>query len=180
MSLFDLALVIIIAGYAWLGFRSGFIQAVGSIIGLVVAAWLAGLWYPALAVRLLPLVSNNENGANILAFFVLFLVLSKVVGLVFYIIDRVFHIIAVVPGLKLLNRLGGAVFGLVEGILFIGLVLTFAQPYAASTVFAQPLAESQFVDTLIAAAGWLAPLLPEIVDAFQEQLPDVSRQPLPS
>lgn len=173
MSLFDLAILIIIGGYVFTGFRTGLIQGIGSIVGLVLAAWLAGLWYTGVADRLLPLVGNSQNGANILAFFILFLVLSKLVGIGFYIIDRAFRIIAVVPGMKLMNRLGGAILGFIEGVLFIGLVLTFAQPYASGTVFAAPLAESQFVDLLIGAAGWMAPLLPDIVDRFREQLPNV-------
>ncbi|MFC1663465.1 CvpA family protein [Patescibacteria group bacterium] len=170
MSLFDLVILVVLAGYVWLGFGTGLIQVGGSIIGLIVGAWLAGLWYEGFAGTLMPLVGNNENAANILSFFILFLIISKAIGIVAMIIDRSFRLIAIVPGMKMLNRLGGAVLGLIEGILFLGLVLTFAEPFAAGTVFENPINNSQFVGVLMGSVGWLAPLLPDVVDQFKERV----------
>ncbi|MFH0951931.1 MAG: CvpA family protein [Patescibacteria group bacterium] len=173
MSLFDLALIVVLAGFVWLGWKAGLIQGIGSILGIFLGAWLAGFWYEGLAGWLLPILGNNQNIANILAFIILFLIISKLIGVIFFIVDKAFRIVAVLPGLKLLNRLGGAILGMIEGILTIGLIMVFAEPFAAGTVFAAPIDNSQLVGIFMGAAGWLAPILPEAVDRFRDGVVNV-------
>ena len=174
MGLVDLAILIVLSGNVFLGFKTGLIQAIGSIVGLILGAWLAGMWYEGLAARLMPMMNNNENAANILGFIILFILIAKAIGFIAYLIDRAFRLVAIIPGMKLLNRLGGAVVSLIEGVLFFGLIFTFAEPFAAGTVFEAPIANSQFVGALMASVGWLTPLLPQIVVQLKEQAPNVN------
>ena len=86
-----------------------------------------------------------------------------------------FNFFAVVPGLKMLNRLGGAIFGFLEGGLFIGMSLQFISRLPISDKFAQTIADSQFGAYFLKLTAWLVPLFPSILknatDAVDKYLP---------
>lgn len=115
--------LIVIAGFGILGFVTGLIRSLGSIVGIVVGSVVATNYYRAVGGFLLPFLGKNEFLAGMTAFVLLFFVTTAVVGIAFLMIDRFFKLAAVIPGLKALNKLGGLLFGLVEGALIVGVVL---------------------------------------------------------
>lgn len=117
-----IALVIII-GFGLYGFATGLIRVIGSIVGVIIGAGVAVHYYTQVGGFLLPFLGNNQLVAGITAFTLLFFFSSSVVGMVFYLVDRLFKLVAIIPGLKAINRVAGLVAGLIEGILVVGVVL---------------------------------------------------------
>jgi membrane protein required for colicin V production len=163
MNFIDLILIISIGGFVLAGLWFGIIHMIGSVAGIVVGAYCAGRFYEPAANYILPFLGGHENWAKIIAFLAIFVLVNRLVGLVFYILEKLFKVIAVIPFLKTFNRLLGAVLGLVEGTLVIGLVVYFAGKLPLSTSIATELAASKLANELNSVGAILAPFLPETI-----------------
>src|SRR6056297_3436687 len=111
MTFFDLILILILFGFIWFGFWNGFVQAIGGIVSIVIALFVASRWYEIISVRILPFLGDNMNLARLLGFIGVFIIAKVVMFLLLKIIDKFFSL----PILNIFNKLGGAVFGLIEG-----------------------------------------------------------------
>ncbi len=163
LTIFDLILLIILFLFVAFGFVFGLIQTIGALVGVVLGAWIAGIYYPAFGGWLSPFLLNNINLANIIAFIVIFTIVNRLAGLVFHIINKIFNIISIIPFTKSLNRILGALFGFLEGTLVLGLILYFVSRFEVSAWFTGVLAGSKIAAWLIEMAGIITPLLPELV-----------------
>ena len=167
MTLFDFILLVILFGFIWSGFWTGLIRAFGAIVGVFAGAFLAGYWYDEVGGWVGPFVGQNELARNIIGFIIVFLVVSQLIGVVFIIINKVFNIFTVIPGLKLINRLGGAILGFIEGTLAIGITLQFVSRLPISQVWADRLADSAVVAYFASLTGWLVPLFPQALESLK-------------
>lgn len=163
MNWLDWLLIASIFGYVWGGFWTGLIQSVGGLVGLFLGSIVASRLYDRVGDFTQPLFGGNGLVADIVAFLFLFLLINRLVGLAFFLVNKMFNLVAVLPGMKLMNRFGGAVFGLLEGGLFVGISLQFISRLPISTPFATTVAESTVAGIFLAIAGWLVPLFPEFI-----------------
>lgn len=170
MNTVDLVLLIVLGGFIVSGFWFGIIHMVGSLVGLVVGAWAAGHYFQALANMVTPWLGGNANLARILAFFFIFVLVNRLFGVIVWLAEKVFKIIAIIPFLKTFNRLLGAIFGLIEGTLVLGLAVFFSSRFAFTAAFAAALQGSQLAKSLYAVGAILAPLLPQAVRAIQSAI----------
>jgi len=170
MSVVDISLLVVLGGFILLGFMSGIIHMIGSLIGLVVGAWVSGHFYGLAAQYILPWVGGNANLANIIAFVLIFIIINRLFGIVIFAADKIFKVIAIIPFLKTFNRLLGAVFGLIEGTLVLGLAVYFASRFPFTAAFTTALQGSQLAKPLYAVGLVLAPLLPQAVRMIQSVL----------
>jgi len=170
MTFVDVLILVILAGFILAGFWFGLIHMVGAIIGLFLGVFLAGRYYAALAALIAPFFGGNGNLASTLAFIFLFLLITKVCGLLLHLVDKIFKIVAIIPFTKTINRLLGAAFGLVEGTLALGIAVYFVSrfPWSAAAGFA--LRDSQLAGPLHVIGRLLSPLLPEAVRLLQSVL----------
>lgn len=156
----DVILIIIFFGFVFGGFALGLIRAVGAIVGLGLGTWAAGHYFMPFAERLTPFLGGNTSIANIIAFLIIFTIVNRLVVLIFHLIDKAFHIIAIIPFLKSLNRIGGVILGAAEGILTIGILIYVIAKFAPGSGFVASLDNSQIAHYLVFAAQWLIKLLP--------------------
>jgi len=117
MNWLDIIILIGLVLAAFSGFRTGLIKAVLTFVGLVVGVILAGNFYLPLSERL-GFISNPAI-AKVVAFAII-LVLVLIVAAI---IAAVLKWTAEAVLLGWLNRLGGAVFGLVFGAIIISAIL---------------------------------------------------------
>ena len=122
MSFFDLILLLLLFGFVWFGFWNGLIRTLGGILGLILSVFVAGQWYEVVALKLLPFLSDNLSLARLLSFILVFVITQFIVISLLKVINKIFSL----PVLNILNRLGGAIFGLLEGGLILGLALYFS------------------------------------------------------
>ena len=168
LTIFDLVLILIIFCFVAFGFAMGLVQSLGALIGIVLGAFLAGKFYLPVADWLTPIFLGNVNTAKIVAFVIVFTIINRSLGLIFYIINKVFNLISIVPFLKSFNRLLGALFGLVEGVFFLGIILHFVTRLTIAVWFNEIIASSQVAYFLIFIAKILTPLLPDVIKQIQE------------
>ena len=163
MSLFDLILFIILLGFVWFGFWYGLIQSLGGIISLLVSTVFASRLCPALGKIFSPLIGRHENLAVILAFILIFLLVRFLVLLLFKFLDRIFCL----PVLGTANRIFGGIFGLLEGALFLGLLLYFSTKFPLGEKWLTTLSESSIAPHLLRFGKILLPLIPEAIKSLK-------------
>lgn len=171
MSIFDLVLVILLGGFVLYGLWFGFIQSLGSLVGVIFGAFGAGRLFEPVAMKFLWLFGGNANLARVVVFLVLFTLGNRIVGFVFSLIDRTFKVLTIIPFLASINRLAGAVFGFLEGSFVLGGALFLAAKFPLSPAFTAAMGQSVVAAYLLGVAKVLVPLLPELVRQLESALP---------
>lgn len=166
MSILDVVLLIILAGFVFYGLFFGLIRTFGSLVGVIVGLWLAFIFYPIVFGWTENLFFGHELAGKIIVFFVLFTIINRLIGLIFAILDRTFDLLSIIPFLKTINRLAGAALGFVEG----GLVLGFILLYFSQTFASGWLENSQVTPFLINFAKAIIPMLPGVLDKVKETM----------
>jgi membrane protein required for colicin V production len=168
MGIFDIILIIALSGFVFYGLFFGLIRTLGTFIGVIVGAFIAGHFYLTVSDWVTPLFFGFNNLGKVIVFLILFSLANRLVSLIFYLIEKVFNIISIIPFLKTINRLGGLALGFLTGILTIGLVLFVISRYAfLEHWFGQWLAGSQLAPFFIKSSGLLLPLLPQVLKKLQ-------------
>jgi uncharacterized membrane protein required for colicin V production len=162
MIIFDLVLLIILGGFVLYGLWFGLIHSIGVLIGTVAGAYLAARWYEPVA-SLLGYFGGHQNIARVVCFLIIFALVDRLVGLLFWLVDKVFSVLKIIPFLGLANRLLGATLGFAEGVLVLGLTLYVAARYPLGDWFTTSLADSKIAHYLIDVGSILTPLLPEVL-----------------
>lgn len=164
ISIMDMILILVIAGFAFTGFWFGLIHMTGSLVGITIAAIVSGRYFEFVAEKLSFLFGGNENLGRVITFILIFVLVTRFVGVIFWLINKLFHLISIIPGLKTFNRIGGAILGLIEGIVLVSLSLFMLVRYPLSDTFTAMLANSGVVEYLLNVANKVAPLLPDVVE----------------
>jgi membrane protein required for colicin V production len=104
-----------------------------------------------------------------LTFFIIFTLVNRLVTLGFAMLDKTFDFFSIIPFLKTINRLAGAVFGLIEGGIVLGLILYLVQSFAVlNQVIERFSAGSRIVPYLIQFVEILRPLMPQVLDQLKQ------------
>src|SRR6056297_3190339 len=111
MTIFDFILLFIWAGFLFYGFFFGFIRTLGSLLGIIIGAWLASLFYLDLFYLIQPVFFGLDNIGKIISFLIVFGLITKLISFLVLIIDQTFNILSIIPFLKTINRLLGVVLG---------------------------------------------------------------------
>jgi len=156
----DAALLISLAGFVFYGLFFGLIKTVGSLAGLLAGAWAANRWYLWLFAWARSLAFGHDNIGRVVSFLLCFMIVNRLVGLLFAVLDRVFKLMSIVPFLKTINRLGGLLLGFFEGGVALGLLLLLVGSYApAANWLSGPLSHSQLAPFLTQTAATIKPLV---------------------
>ena len=169
MAIFDIILIVILGGFVLFGLWFGFIHTLGSIVGTFAGAFFAGLLYNPIG-NWLTQVFGNPNLMKIFAFIFIFLIINRLIGFGFYVLDRIFNFLMIVPFLKSINRLLGGVLGFFEGLLVIGLSLFIIARFPISEWFTGVLQKSAIAPWFIKVSGVLQYMLPELLKQIQSAI----------
>ena len=107
--------------------------------------------------------TRNEplsSAARIVTFLLLFFLISRGIGLLFWVADRLFGFLRWIPFAKSLNRLGGGILGFAEGVIVVGAVLFFIVTYLPTSSVRGWLDASEVSKYLLTAMSGLQGLLP--------------------
>jgi len=134
----SLIIIAIVAIFVILGLRNGFIRWMGVTLGIIVGFWMASQKYFILEKTLTGLV-HSQYQAHIIGFFTVFLLFFFIIILLGYLLSKVVNLSL----LGWLDRLLGAVFGLVASLILVWLLLVLAitvQPRSQRNLSKSPLA----------------------------------------
>ena len=165
MPVGDIVIVVVIALFAISGFKSGLIKTLGSLLGTVLGVFVAGHYYAPLTEVLIKFTGWSPNFVRIVVFLLLFIISNRLIGLLFWFINKVTGLITRLPFLSTVDHILGALVGVVEGTLIVGIAIFFITLYPPSPSFMTKLCESKLAPKTVSAASFLWPLLPkELVD----------------
>lgn len=127
MLLTNLILAFALLGFIGAGMKDGFIHSLGRLIGSVLGFLAARAWSVKVASifgLFMPL-----GWARFLSFIVIFVIITRLFGFVFKLVDGAFRILSILPFLKSINNFLGGILGFAEGLILLGgaiyLVTTF-------------------------------------------------------
>lgn len=163
MPFFDLVLIIIVAGFALFGFWFGLVHTLGSLFGTVLGVYLASRYYVPAAEWLMKTTGWSNNVASIIMFIIAFIVINRLVGFAFFLVDRLFSIVTRLPFISGLNRMLGTIFGAFEGVFVVGIVLFFISKFPVNEAFMGAMNNSRLAAFCISTASILWPLIADTV-----------------
>lgn len=163
MSLFDIVLLIIIAGFGLFGLFFGLIHTAGSLAGTVIGVYLAYRLYAPVSDWLISHTAWSDNTPRVVIFIIVFIVINRLVGLVFWGVAKLLSVVTRLPFMNSTNRLLGLVFGLLEGAVVLGAIFYFIARFPVGDKFMAALAASQVAPHLVGIAGIFIPLIPEAI-----------------
>ncbi len=160
MTFLDLILLLGVFTFVIFGLWWGFIHAVGALVGNIFGVLVAGHYVAAGTF-------GTSGWARVIAFIVIMVLVNRVIGIVFWVIEKIFKIVAIIPFLTTFNRLLGGLLGFIEGTIIVGGALYIAARYPIGGGFAEALAASQVGLWLLKAFGLFAPLLPDVIQKLK-------------
>ncbi|TAL20546.1 CvpA family protein [Patescibacteria group bacterium] len=160
--LLDFILLVLLAGFVLFGLWFGFVHSLGALLGTIVGAMVAGRLYEPVAAWTQGIIPWDQNILRVVAFLILFVVINRLVGLVFYVIERVFKFLSIIPFLSTIDHILGAVLGFIEGVIVLGLTLYVANKFPVGPLAAM-INASGAAHWLMSAVAALVPLLPKTV-----------------
>lgn len=163
----DIILLILLGGFTLFGLYTGLIHALGALVGVAVGAFFASRFYGPIADWLIPITGGNPNWVKVVVFILVFIIVNRLVGFAFWIVEKIFGVLKVIPFLSTINRLLGAILGLSEGVLVIGLTLYFISKFPLGETLTAALAASSVAAYLIKISAVLWPLLPLVLRQIQ-------------
>lgn len=116
--LVNIILLVLVLGFIGTGFKDGFIYTIGRIIGAIIGFLVARSL--SISVGSFFAIFMPSGWARFIAFLVIFILISRLVGFVFKLVDSAFKILSFIPFLKSINSFLGALLGIIEGIILIG------------------------------------------------------------
>lgn len=168
MTFIDLFLIVIVSAFVFFGLFFGLMHTLGSLIGTVVAIFFAGRLIDG-AFHSFGFIFGGGSASRIILFIIIFFLISRLVGIVFWFFGRMWGMISWIPFAKSIDRLLGALFGFVEGIIVVGIILFYAMQVLPPN-FLRSLIEASFMAKfLMATAGALQVFLPQGMYFFQNK-----------
>jgi uncharacterized membrane protein required for colicin V production len=160
MFLADVLLIVLVGLFVLFGLFFGAVHTLGSVVGtalgIVVSTRLIDQAFERFGFLL-----GGGTVARIVLFIILFLLVSRLTGILFWIVEKMFGIFAMVPFAKSLNRLIGGILGFVEGVVVVGVVTYYALQYLPDGVVRASLEQSSVAAYLLMTATALQMLFPE-------------------
>lgn len=170
MSVFDISLLVIIAGFALAGLWFGIIHTVGSLVGTIAGVYLASRYYEPMAAWLIKTTGWGENTTKVVMFVIAFFIINRLVGFLFFLLDRVLSLITRLPFINSINRLLGFLLGLVEGVFTIGLVVYFIERFPLSDKIMSLIAVSKIAPYTSKIANIFIPLMPDALKMLKSSV----------
>ena len=140
MNWVDIVIIIYLVLSVITGFTQGLIRTLLSIIGLIVGILLASHFYKQLG-NVLTFISNKD-WANIVAFIIILVVVMGIAALIAILLRSLIKAIM----LGWLDRLGGAVVGLILGALSVSAFLAIIVKYTNTSVITESKLAGFFLD----------------------------------
>lgn len=130
MSFFDIILIILLFGFIYGGFFRGLIKSLGSILGVIAGVWAGSHFYLLVFLKIGSWFGPFENIGKTVSFAIIFVLATIIIGIIVRIIDKAYDILSFLPFLKTINRFAGALLGLLEGGIVLGLIIFVLAKYS--------------------------------------------------
>lgn len=170
MHWIDLLIIALIAWTTFAAFRAGLIRETIPLIAVILGAIIASSFYDDLAADI-DFIVDHEATRKFLAFVAIFMGIV-VIG---HIASMMLRTTATLFMLGPLDHLGGAVFGLIKGILIVEILVFAATSFPIADAVSDAMNDSALAPFLIEQLPLMRALMPgeikEALDAFEAGIP---------
>lgn len=169
MAAIDFVLILLLFGFVLSGFWFGFIHTLGALVGTIAGIFISSRLYDDLAAWAAANFAGALNVWRVVIFIVLFIVISRLIGFLFYLAEKVFNVIAIIPFLKSINRIAGALLGFLEGAIILGALIFIMTKFPfglADKIFAVSVIKKYLLD----AFNILMPFVPQAMKIADEMV----------
>lgn len=168
MELFDIILLIIIGGFGLFGLWFGFFHTLGSLLGTMVGVFVASRHFEVLADWIIRITGWDENFSRVLTFTIAFVIINRLVGFLFWIVDRLLSIVTRLPFINGLNKFLGLILGIFEGFITVGFFIHFHELFPFSEQLSLWVESSEIAAMALGMIIILLPLLPDALRIIQD------------
>ncbi|HEY91688.1 MAG TPA: CvpA family protein [Dehalococcoidia bacterium] len=161
MNWLDIVIAITLIIPIFTGLKQGLIKSAISLAGLMVGVVVASNYYQVLGDRLTFI--TNEDFANIAAFAIILIVIMIIAN----VIAALLKVTAKIVLLGWVDHLGGAVFGLLMGAIFMGALLAIIVKFFGSSLIIDSFLAEILLDKFPLVLGFLPSEFDTIRDFFQ-------------
>jgi len=173
MSYFDIILLAIVAGFGLFGLWVGLVHTIFSLLGTLVGLFIASRYYEPMADWLMGVTGWSGNFSKVLMFIVAFILIAKLVSIVFWLLEKVLGIFTKLPIVSGINHILGGLFGLFEGVIILGIIFFFIARFPVGQNFMNMVDNSLVVPYLVQPIKILMPLIPNAVKYLQSTVKGV-------
>lgn len=166
MNILDITLLIFAGAFALFGFWFGTIHAIGSLVGMVLATFVASR-IQAPITAWISSITGQEFTVKLVVFFLIYFIISKLVGFLFSLIEKPLKIVTHLPFIHSIDRLIGMLIGSIEGVLIIGVTLYILTRAEVPPAVAMQMSESSLLPWFLGVSFILLPLIPESIKKVQ-------------
>lgn len=178
MAFIDIVLLVIVGAFVLFGLFFGLIHTLGSLIGAIVGIIFASrLIDPSF--EAIGFLFGGGNIARVVLFILIFLIVTRLVGLVFWLVGRVAKPLSWIPFVKSINHLLGGVLGFVEGVIVVGIVLLYATQIIPFESLRSQVEDSRVGNYLVTTAEVLQFFFPEDWRQAIESVADSTAEVIP-
>ena len=159
LTLFDVILLVGLGGFVMFGVWFGMMHTLGSLFGTLAGTLISShilVWFGPF----LRGVFGESQWVDLGLFFLVFMIVSKLIGFGFYLLDSTFSILTHLPFLKSIDRLVGAAIGFVEGVITIGILLYIGSRYNLGENITEAMNTSTIAPWFVNVSSILQPLVP--------------------
>jgi len=142
MNLFDIFILIVLAFFALKGLLRGLVNEASSLVGLVLGVWIAYRYYPIISVPIKKSLHIPEHFAAFLAFMMLLALAGVLAHLFGNFVTKALSLVM----LGGLNRIGGILFGVAEGVLLLSVFFSICTADFMSQQFSEKIRSSVAAD----------------------------------
>lgn len=158
MPIIDVVLICVVIVFTVLGFAFGFLHTLGSLIGALAGIFLGSRVSESLSDKYGFLQSGS---GQVTMFIVIFLVVSRLVGIVFWFAQKAWGVLAWIPLAGVADRMLGGIIGFFEGIMIAGIIVFYAVQVLPEEALRFSLEHSFLAQLLLNSVSVLQLLLPE-------------------
>ena len=163
-SLIDIILIVIICVFTFKGFNKGFIKTAGYLLSYFIGIILAFQFFLPIYKFIQSFINLESKIVEAVIFILLLLIFIKLIKLLVSAISNFFKI----PIINSVNRILGALFGFIEGILVLGTIIFIFSNYMIFASFTENmLATSEIAIKLANIAFLFYPFIPKALKELQ-------------
>lgn len=163
MGALDIVLLVYMIIHTLSGLKRGLIHVLGSLIGLILGAYIALNHSEAIAKWFAGVAGFDiQQLGTWVAFLIVFVVISQIIGFLFWVGERAIGFLVHMPGISSINHILGGMLAFFEGAFIAGLALYYAK-YIPVPQLIVAIKGSQLAPWFIKISQIFLPLIPEAI-----------------
>ena len=155
MNILDIIILICLIPSLIQGLRKGFISQANAIISIIAGVWASAKFANVLGAQLAEYITASEQILKIVSFAIILALTFLVLGVLSRMLESIVNFVM----LGWVNKLLGAAFAFVKGVLILGLILNILTSLSGSLINSEVFSESSLYPVINSIANTIFPYI---------------------